>query len=534
MLDPGDRVDRYVVESTLGRGGMAVVYKVRHAELGTFHALKVLNALDPAVRDRLAREGRVQGMLRHPNVVAVSDLVDVRGQSGLVMEYVDGPSLDGLLETHRLTVPQADALLQGVMAGVLHAHRHGFVHRDLKPANLLLAPSEAGLIPKVADFGLAKLILGDGPALGATRTGVMMGTPAYMAPEQIRDSKSVDQRADVFSLGVVMYEVVVGRRPFEGDDLMQVLQAVCAGRYVPPAELVPALPARVVDAIEGALMVNRDLRIQDVATLLDTWNGVKRGRAANRGATSVASDELIPLPDWIPAARATRGERRVGAVPSAADLRIASTADPVTSAGPSLAAIDPSNSGDHVGADARFVSRAPWGAVLVAAVAVVGGAWGYARWNSPTVSVEPPLVVASPPRDPPTPRPGPPASRPPPEGRPATEPVTTPARVARPFDDVGLAGRDAVQVEDLRHAGDATQATILVEGVTARLRRGDDLASPGEPISPGRWAVEVSWDEHSWQRIGDVDVMAGELVTVRCTAVGTRCDGPLDMAPRPG
>ena len=267
-------IDRYAVQGVLGQGGMAIVYRVRHIHLGTFHALKILTLASRSIRERLLQEGRIQATLRHPNIVSVTDVVVVDGAPGLVLELIDGPSLEALLSQHRLTIEQVDALAQGILAGVDHAHRNGLIHRDLKPANILLAVTDAGLVPKVTDFGLAKLFAGEGgPALGRTRSGTTMGTPAYMAPEQVRDSKGVDKRADVFSLGAILYEMVGGVRAFDGEDIVHIFNALTTGTYVPIKERAPDLPERMVAAIAGALQVDRDKRIPDVETLLATWRG---------------------------------------------------------------------------------------------------------------------------------------------------------------------------------------------------------------------------------------------------------------------
>jgi serine/threonine-protein kinase len=215
--------ERYVVEGILGIGGLAEVYRVRHQRLGSLHALKVLVLRRKGFDQRLEREGQIQAQLRHPNVVAVNDIVMVEDQPGLVMEYVDGTNLEALLQEHGAFSPdEALALLAPVLAAVAHAHALGAVHRDLKPANILLARTPVGWVPKVADFGIGKILddtTGDGTGrAGATRAGMAMGTPGYMPPEQVRDSSTVDQRADVFALGVILYELLTGRAPFANPD----------------------------------------------------------------------------------------------------------------------------------------------------------------------------------------------------------------------------------------------------------------------------------------------------------------------------
>ena len=278
---------------------MAIVYKVKHTQLGTLHALKVLNTPSAQVRDRMLREGRVQGSLRHPNIVPVTDLVEISGSPGLVMEFVDGPTLESLLERYRPTLDQADALATAILEGVAHALRKGFIHRDLKPANVLLANSATGLVPKVTDFGLAKMMGNEEPdGLHHTRSGMIMGTPSYMAPEQIRDSKHVDERADVFSLGVMLYELVSGKKPFVGDDIVKLYTAITSGTFRPIHELVPNIPERMERAITGALAIDRTQRIQDCDRLLAIWRGDQSMRRASTDAElAKAAQSNTAVPD---------------------------------------------------------------------------------------------------------------------------------------------------------------------------------------------------------------------------------------------
>jgi len=270
-LTPGTVIDRYTVDSVLGEGGMAVVYRVHHNQLGTVHALKVLSLTSRSIRERLVQEGRVQARLSHPNVVSVTDVIDVGGAPGLVMEYVRGPDLDTLLHHQHLSLEQADVLAQDILGAVMAAHRQQYIHRDLKPANIMLLITPDGLVPKITDFGLAKLLDDEGSA--KTRTGATMGTPHYMAPEQIRDAKSVGPEADVFSLGAILYELVCGERAFQGDGLFEIFKAVAEGSYTPPRTLVPDIPERMEAAIIGALQVDLALRIPSVEQLLAVWKG---------------------------------------------------------------------------------------------------------------------------------------------------------------------------------------------------------------------------------------------------------------------
>jgi serine/threonine-protein kinase len=261
VLKPGDTLDRFTVEALLGEGGMAAVYRLRHNTLGSAHALKLLRVRGDEIRQRMDVEGRIQASLRHPNIVAVHDVLVVGGQAGLVMELVDGPSLEDWLVGHEPSIEEALGLFRGIVAGVARAHREGLVHRDLKPGNVLLAPADGGLfVPKVTDFGLAKVL---GQGMSQTRTGVALGTPQYMAPEQVRNAKDVDRRADVFALGCILYHLVVGARPFDGPDIVEIYAAICSARYRAPDAARPGLPPRVVEVIRCCLELDREARYPD-------------------------------------------------------------------------------------------------------------------------------------------------------------------------------------------------------------------------------------------------------------------------------
>ncbi|MFT6818827.1 MAG: serine/threonine protein kinase [Myxococcota bacterium] len=274
MLAPGDTIDRYEVRERIGAGGTAVVYHVTHVSLGTEHALKVLSVTSPVIRDRMLQEGRVQASLRHLNVVAVTDVLDVHGAPGLLMEHIEGPSLEAALEKFQIPLSAAEALFVGIVNGVRQAHHHGLVHRDLKPANVLLASTPDGFVPKVTDFGLAKVIAEAGAVgTGHTRAGVALGTPAYMAPEQIRDARKVDQRADIFALGCILYELVTKQRVYPGTDTIGIYNAVLDAEFIAPRELVSDLPERIENAILGALVQDKKSRIPDCSTLLEVLAG---------------------------------------------------------------------------------------------------------------------------------------------------------------------------------------------------------------------------------------------------------------------
>ncbi len=200
------------VEALIGRGGMGAVYRARQRRLDRTVALKVLVpelADDSAFAQRFLREARAMARMSHPNVVTVHDFGEEAGRYYLVMEYVEGASLRDVIAEGRLAPAQALAVVGEICAGLAYAHAQGVVHRDIKPENILIDRDGAA---KIADFGLAKLA-GSAGAGALTRTSQVMGTPQYMAPEQIVRPLEVDHRADIYSLGVVFYEMLTGELP---------------------------------------------------------------------------------------------------------------------------------------------------------------------------------------------------------------------------------------------------------------------------------------------------------------------------------
>ncbi len=297
MLRPGDRIDRYVVVGELGEGALATVYLVRHATLGTLHALKVVKIAHQEARDRLIKEGKVQASLNHENIVNVTDVLDVKGTPGTLMEYVRGVDLEQLLMRFFLPLDDALALFRGVVCGVGHAHAKGLVHRDLKPANVLLAVEEGRVVPKVTDFGLVKAVAGE-EAIGGTRQGSTMGTPGYMPPEQIRDASSVDRRADMWALGCLLYRMVCHMPAFPQTDMIELFSAVAKGDMLDPREHVADLPDHVVKAIHALIVVDASQRLQSCADLLAILDEEPRTPVI-RAELGPVSTPTTAKPTWI-------------------------------------------------------------------------------------------------------------------------------------------------------------------------------------------------------------------------------------------
>ena len=255
------RVSSYRLEKEVARGGMGIVYRGIHAVFDEVVAIKEIFPQftgEPELRERFLREARLQRRLQHPNIVQVRDFLVENDSFYIVMEFVEGESLAGRLRNlgRPMTVTEALPIFQQALAGLGFAHGQGIVHRDIKPANIMLTGEG---VAKLTDFGIARAL--DSAKL--TRSGVVMGTVAYMSPEQIQGAK-LDCRTDVYSMGIMLYEMLVGRRPFERPLNTDSDWPVCDGHinHAPtrPGQFVPELPDYLERAILKALEKKPEIR----------------------------------------------------------------------------------------------------------------------------------------------------------------------------------------------------------------------------------------------------------------------------------
>lgn len=309
-----DTVGRYQILEELGRGAMGIVYKALDPAIGRTVAIKTIRLGDVAdgersVRDTVVREAHSAGMLSHPNIVTVYDVLEQDNVAFIVMEYVQGRSLEELLRTQRL--PDADELLRILrqLAEALdYAHRKGIVHRDIKPANIILSDAATGTerVAKIADFGVAKI-----QALEKTQPDAKIGTPNYMSPEQIQ-GLPIDGRSDQFSLGVIVYELLCGEKPFGADTLAALFYQICNRDERPVESLNPLLSETVGKVMKRVLAKQPGDRFDSCSNFI--------------GALSIA---LSDCPDWrsLPLVGETVAAREAGmaAVPADAVFEIART-----------------------------------------------------------------------------------------------------------------------------------------------------------------------------------------------------------------
>ena len=286
---------QYELESEIGRGGMSVVYRARDVRLNRSVAIKVLPpqlAYDPAIRTRFTREAQTSAQLAHPHIVPIYDVGEHEGVAYFVMSIVTG----GNLATHlarepRQPINEVRRILAEIADALAYAHARGVIHRDIKPDNILLDGGSGRAL--VTDFGIARAMEGD---TRLTATGIAVGTPTYMSPEQAEGEREIDGRSDIYSLGVVAYQMVTGRVPFTGGNSMALLLKHVTERPRSIAELRPETPRALREAIERALMKSPEDRWPTAAALRESIMSDDQGpswRAERREPVRYTS----PIPD---------------------------------------------------------------------------------------------------------------------------------------------------------------------------------------------------------------------------------------------
>ncbi len=280
-MNIGDHVGDYEIVAVLGRGGMGQVYKIRNILSERIEAMKVLLPTlegDKDLADRFLREIKVQGALDHPNIAKLYNAFRASDQLLMVMEFVEGTSLEQLMLKGPLMVTDATSYAGQVLDALNYAHSHGVVHRDIKPANIMRTP--AGVV-KLLDFGLARVRTEQ----GLTQPGTTVGSLSYMSPEQIRGTEP-DPRSDLYSLGIVLYEMLTGKRPFQGDSNYAIMAAHLKEIPAAPDKVVPWIAAPLSEIIMKAIA-------KDPA---DRFQSAEEFRSALREMYSPALDQAVTQP----------------------------------------------------------------------------------------------------------------------------------------------------------------------------------------------------------------------------------------------
>lgn len=264
----GENIGPYRIVEQLGQGGMATVYKAYHASLDRYVALKALHPAfneDKTFASRFQREARVVAKLEHPNIVPVYDYAEHEGRPYLVMKYIEGDTLKARLNKGPLSAEEINQIVDSVGSALSYAHKQGVLHRDIKPSNVLVATDGQMYL---ADFGLARIAQSGESTLSSD---MIMGTPQYISPEQAMGKKDLDARTDLYSFGVMLYEMVVGQVPFNADTPFSVIHDHIYTPLPLPHKVNPTVPESVERVLLKALAKEREDRYDDVAILADAF-----------------------------------------------------------------------------------------------------------------------------------------------------------------------------------------------------------------------------------------------------------------------
>lgn len=301
--------ERYQVVGVIGQGGMGTVYEAKQLTVGRMVALKVLkpeNAQKPDAIARLRHEARIVSQLGHPNICEVFDIGQLAdGTPYLVMERLRGKTLaERIQEGEPINVTELVEVTMQVLAGLETAHKKNIIHRDMKPDNIFLAERASGIVAKILDFGISKATVPDELAHHLTRTGMVMGTPYYMAPEQAMGERSLDGRVDVWGVGICLFEALTGRRPFVAKNynalLVQILTVPTPSIRSIRADVPPALAT----VIERTLEKRREQRYQSARELAEALTPFRKVRSARRTTVPPARKSSAPVPRPAPAPQA--------------------------------------------------------------------------------------------------------------------------------------------------------------------------------------------------------------------------------------
>ncbi len=323
-----EKIGRYEIVGELGRGAMGLVYKATDPNIGRTVALKTMRLDVSGVEEqdmlrRFKHEARLAGVMNHPNIVTIYDAGEDEGVFYIAMEYVDGRTLQSILHEERVLNPkQIIDISRQICAGLDYAHVHGVIHRDIKPGNIMVGPEGAA---KIMDFGIAK------SSTGMTSAGQVLGTPTYMSPEQVK-GRALDGRTDLFSWGVVLYEMVTGEKPFTGESLTTIIYKIIHEHPTPPRDLDVSVHPGLNAIVTKSIAKNADDRYQNGAELINDLENYKAVGGDTEGTRVMAA---APETNKVAAVSSVR-------MPASAQPTVItpSTGNSAAAVAPAMAAID--------------------------------------------------------------------------------------------------------------------------------------------------------------------------------------------------
>src|SRR3989454_8650121 len=300
-LASGSRLGHYEIKSRLGAGGMGEVYLAEDMRLGRRVAIKILPAetiSDEHARKRLVREARAAATLDHPHICSVYEVGEANGRSFIAMQYIEGETLDLKLKQKPLELKESLAIASQIADALAEAHAHGIIHRDIKPSNIIITARGQA---KVMDFGLARVIAGAVESEAETQSllttpGTILGTVPYMSPEQVRD-EVLDGRSDIFSFGVVLYEMLSGHQPFAAESPAATLSAILTRDPLPLARYSDGVPTELERIVRKCLGKDRERRYQTIRDVAIDLENVRRecdatAVTASRGEQTTESADV--------------------------------------------------------------------------------------------------------------------------------------------------------------------------------------------------------------------------------------------------